>query len=110
LEHRSLSDDQKQQLADLQTSIDDTLSDILNEQQRERMSRGPAGIFGGGPPGGGRGGRGGRGGGGPNGRSIFRVYRYGPDYPGLAEKDLTPGDSLVDVAKKFGQDADGEDD
>ena len=22
---------------------------------------------------------------------VFRVYRYGPDYPGLAGRDLTPG-------------------
>ena len=23
--------------------------------------------------------------------AVFRVYRYGPDYPGLAGRDLTPG-------------------
>jgi len=43
--------------------------------------------FGGGGPGGGPGG-------------MFRAYRYGPDYPGLAEKDLTPGESLAEVAEK----------
>jgi hypothetical protein len=44
--------------------------------------------------------RGGRGGGGPNGRSIFRVYRFGPDFPGLADKELTPGKSLVELAEE----------
>jgi len=28
------------------------------------------------------------------GTPIFRAYRYGPDYPGLAGKDLTPGKSI----------------
>jgi len=33
--------------------------------------------------------------GGPGrGTPIFRAYRYGPDYPGLAGKDLTPGKTL----------------
>jgi hypothetical protein len=28
------------------------------------------------------------------GTPIFRAYRYGPDYPGLAGKDLTPGKTI----------------
>ena len=32
-----------------------------------------------------------RGGGGNMARSIFRAYRYGPDFPGLKGKTLTPG-------------------
>jgi hypothetical protein len=31
-------------------------------------------------------------GGQPN--QVFRAYRYGPDYAGLADKDLTPGDPI----------------
>ena len=50
---------------------------------------GPPGPFGaGGPPGGG-------GPGGPGG--IFRSYRYGATYPGLAGRNLTPGQKLVEV-------------
>jgi hypothetical protein len=58
-----------------------------------------AGARGGGQAGGGgRGGRGGGGGGGPNPRSLFRALRYGPDYPGLAGKTLTPGKTLEELA------------
>ena len=61
---------------------------------------GPPGGFGppgGGPPGGprGPGGPGGPGGG-PGG--IFRCYRYGTDYAGLAGRDLSPGKDLAEVA------------
>jgi hypothetical protein len=52
----------------------------------------------GGPPGlGGPGGRRGPGGpgGGPGG--LFRSYRYGADYPGLAGRKMTPGEKLEDV-------------
>jgi hypothetical protein len=44
-------------------------------------------------------GRGGRGGLGNNaGRNVFRAYRYGPDFPGLAGRTLTSGAPLVSVA------------
>jgi hypothetical protein len=32
--------------------------------------------------------------GGPNARQVFRAYRFGPDFPGLAGKPLTPGKPL----------------
>ena len=49
----------------------------------------------------GRGGAGGRGGGfGANaGRNVFRAYRYGPDYPGLAGKPLTAGRPLEQLVQ-----------
>jgi hypothetical protein len=47
--------------------------------------------------GGDRGGRGRRGGG-PNPKSLFRAYRYAPDHPALADKDLTPGKTLEEHA------------
>jgi hypothetical protein len=115
----NLSDEQRPQLEALQKTADDRLAEILNEQQRAQLSQagaGPGGLAGaggrrGGPDGpdgrrqarggGGRGGRGG--GGGPGGGSIFRVYRYAADYPGLAGKDLTPGRSLEEVARGGGQ-------
>jgi hypothetical protein len=31
---------------------------------------------------------------------VFRAYRYGPDYPGLAGKDLTPGPPLEELVSK----------
>jgi len=31
---------------------------------------------------------------------VFRAYRYGPDYPGLKGKDLTPGKLLTELAQK----------
>jgi hypothetical protein len=40
-----------------------------------------------------------RGGGGPTGSSLFRAYRYGLDFPGLADKVLKPGQTLVEVAE-----------
>jgi hypothetical protein len=30
---------------------------------------------------------------------LVRAYRYGPDYPGLAGKDLKPGELLENVIK-----------
>jgi hypothetical protein len=61
-----------------------------------------------GPPGGGgpglgprgRGGPGGPFGGPPGGGSVFRVYRYGADYPGLAGRDLAPGKTLVEIVEE----------
>jgi hypothetical protein len=63
----------------------------------QHLAAGARGGAGGQPGGGGRGGRGG-GGGGPNPRSLFRALRYGPDYPGLAGKTLTPGKTLEEHA------------
>ena len=56
---------------------------------------GPPGGFPGGPPGG-PGGFGPPGGGG----SVFRAYRYAPDYPGLAGKKLTPGKTVEELQAK----------
>jgi hypothetical protein len=56
---------------------------------------GPGGL---GPPPGGRGGLGppGAPGGAPGG--MFRAYRYAKDYPGLAGRELKPGQKLEDIA------------
>jgi hypothetical protein len=73
---------------------------------------GPPGFGPGGPggprgPGGPAGGAGGPGGppaflfaGPPGGASLFRAYRYGPEYPGLAGKDLKPGKTIEELEKK----------
>jgi hypothetical protein len=36
----------------------------------------------------------------PGGGSLFRAYRYGPQYPGLAGKDLTAGKTLEELQRK----------
>ena len=51
---------------------------------REVARRTPPGLFAG-PPGG---------------ASLFRAYRYGPDYPGLAGKDLKPGKTVEELEKE----------
>jgi Spy/CpxP family protein refolding chaperone len=66
-------------------------------------SAGPGGPGGFGPPGGfgGFGPPGGFGGfGPPGGGSLFRAYRYGSQYAGLAGKDLTPGKTLEELQPK----------
>lgn len=35
--------------------------------------------------------------------TVFRAYRYSPDYAGLVGKDLTPGEKLEDVATQQGE-------
>jgi hypothetical protein len=37
--------------------------------------------------------------GGTNARNVFRAYRFGPDYPGLAGKQLAPGKPLQDAGQ-----------
>jgi hypothetical protein len=68
-----------------------------NFANRDGGPGGPDGRPGG--PGRGRGGPGGGGfGGGPGGPGgLFTCYRYGPDYPGLAGRELTPGEKLEDL-------------
>ncbi len=36
----------------------------------------------------------------PGGSGVFRAYRYGPDYPGLAGKDLKPGKTVEELQPK----------
>jgi hypothetical protein len=37
--------------------------------------------------------------GGANARQVFRAYRFGPDFPGLAGKQLTPGQPLAELGR-----------
>ncbi len=114
--------EQKKQLDDLQTEVDGILDKLLNTDQkkdfkeaREGFARGgpfgfgPPGGPGGPPPGGPGGPPGGPGGpppggpggpppGGPGGpmmgNTLFRAYRYGANFPGLAGKELKPGKTI----------------
>jgi hypothetical protein len=97
----TLTEEQRRQMEELQKHVDVKLQEILREEQRAQLSQaGRGGLAGPGGPDGrrGRGGRG-RGGGGPQGSSIFRVYRYAADFPGLRGKDLTPGKTLEEISR-----------
>ncbi len=98
-----LTTDQKDKLAGLQKEADRKLDEVLNEDQKKQLKgmaemmktfarRRPGGRPGG-PPGTGRGGFFGSGGG----SAIFRAYRYGPNYPGLIGKDLTPTKTIEEL-------------
>jgi hypothetical protein len=120
-EQIKLTDEQQSSLSILQASLDEKLSKIVTDDQKERLSAlmeraqqffgggpnagppggGPAPNFG--PPGRGRRGRGFPGafgfGGTPGAAGVFRAYRYGVDYPGLAGRDLIPGKPFVEAVK-----------
>ncbi len=118
----ALSDVQQAELKKIQKGADKQLEKIWTDDQKTRFkemesmfARGPGGgppgggfgpPPGGGPPAGGppgpRGGGFGPPGGGPGGPGgpggIFRCYRYGTEYAGLAGKELKPGKKLDEVA------------
>jgi hypothetical protein len=109
-----LTPEQKEQLAGIQKAVDARLDTMLNADQKQRIKEihedfargGPPGFGPGGPgrPPGGPGGRGGPGGPPPGGppaeNAVFRAYRYGPDYPGLAGKELKPGKTVEELQPK----------
>ena len=90
--------EQKTKLADLQKEVDAGLEKALKDDQKKQLKQmrtdfargGPPGGPGGGPPGGGP----------PGGSAVFRAYRYGPDYAGLAGKDLKPGKTVEEMQPK----------
>jgi hypothetical protein len=105
--------EQKKQLADIQKEVDAKLDKVLSEEQKQQLKQmrddftrggppgGPPGnVMFAGPPGGGPRGPGGPGGGPPGGSAVFRAYRYGPDYPGLAGRDLKPGKTVEELQPK----------
>ena len=93
-------------MEELQKDADAKLAKLFTEEQNKQFKemgqsfgRGGPGGFAGGPPG--RGGPGGPPGmGPPGGSSLFRAYRYGPDYAGLAGKDLKPGKTIEEQLAK----------
>jgi Spy/CpxP family protein refolding chaperone len=107
------SPEQQSQLDDLQKEVDAKLDKLLNADQkkqlreaRENFGKGsPFGRPPGGPPPGGPGGPPGGGPGGPPrgpggpimGNTLFRAYRYGPDFPGLAGTLLKPGKTIEEM-------------
>lgn len=106
-----LGSDQKKEVETLQKKVDETLDKMLTDAQKKQFkemgqgfARGGPGGFGG--PGGPRGPGGGPGGGpmmgfgAPGGGSLFRAYRYAPDFPGLAGRELKPGKTLEELQPK----------
>jgi hypothetical protein len=103
------TDDQREQFKQIEGMIQAFVGGALNFGPTGRGPNfGPPGggpNFG--PPGRDRGGRGPGGFGGPRGfmsgvpgsAAVFRAYRYGVDDPAFAGKDLTPGNTLVEIAE-----------
>jgi Arylsulfotransferase (ASST) len=107
------TDEQKKQLDDLQKEVDTKLDKLLAADQKKQLKEMQENFGRGGPPGGPPPGPGGpppgpggppRGPGGPPpgggpggpiaGNTLFRVYRYGPEFAGLAGKTLKPGKTI----------------
>jgi len=111
--------EQKKKLDDIQHEADTELDKLLSADQKKELREakegfarggpfgfgppgGPGGPTPGGPPGGGPGGPprgpGGPPPGGPGGpmmgNTLFRAYRYGADFPGLAGRELKPGKTI----------------
>lgn len=94
-----LTAEQKKQLSAVQKEVDTKLDQVLDANQKQRMKEMQQMSTRGGPPGFGRGGPPGFGG--PaGGQPVFRAYRYGPEYPGLVGKDLTPGKTVEELQSK----------
>ncbi len=101
-----LTSDQKKQLRTLQGEADKKLAEMFTEEQKKQFQQMQANVGGlagrpGGPPAG-PGGPGGRPGGPPGGPNfpsnpVFRLYRFAPDHPGLAGKNLTPGKTIEEM-------------
>ena len=103
------TDGQKQALAELQKAVDSKLDRLLTARQKAQLEKIKDDFGRGGAPKSSRvrtGGpeRLGPGSPGLGGRSfknpIFRAYRYGADYAGLADKDLTPGETVEELEAK----------
>jgi hypothetical protein len=78
--------------------LDASQKQRIKDMQQMAAPGGPPGFGGGGPrqgPGGFPGFGGPRGG-----QPVFRAYRYSPDYPGLAGKNLTPGKTVEELEAK----------
>jgi hypothetical protein len=105
-----LTPDLRKQLTELQKEADTTLDKVLTADQTKQLKQMRADFLRGGPfggppgPGGPPPGPGGPPGfpfgGPPGGSAVFRAYKYGPDYPGLAGKELKPGKTVEELQPK----------
>ena len=87
------TDEQKRQLAKLQDEVDDKLDQLLTADQKAHLKKMKEDFV--------RRGRlragTGRLSGAPGKNTVFRAYRYGTDYAGLAGKDLKPGQTIDEL-------------
>jgi hypothetical protein len=84
---------QRRQLSDLQKQANAKLDKIFSADQKKQfkdMRANPGRLAAGGPGGPPRG----------IGNALFRAYRFAPNHPALAGKDLTPGKSLEELQPK----------
>jgi hypothetical protein len=96
-----LTAEQKTQLGGLQKAVDAKLDTIFHADQKQRLKQMREEFARGGPPGVGPGAPGGPLPFGPPGENpVFRAYRYGPDYPGLAGKELKSGKRVEELQPK----------
>jgi Spy/CpxP family protein refolding chaperone len=93
-----LTAEQKKQVEELQKEVDGKFGKVLTDDQQKQLKEMRAGAGPGRPGGPGFGGMPGFGA--PGGASLFRAYRYGPDYLGLKGKDLTPGKTVEELQAK----------
>ena len=93
-----LTPEAKKQLEEMQKEADAKLDKLLTTDQKKQFKEMRAGAGRGGPGGFGPGGPGGFGP--PGGSALFRAYRYAPDYPGLAGKELKPGKTVEELQPK----------
>jgi Arylsulfotransferase (ASST) len=93
-----LTPDQKKTIQALQKEADALLGKLFTDEQKKQFKEMQANVGRGGP-------RGPGGPGGPPGgpgmpnlaSAVFRVYRFAPNHPGLAGKDLTPGKTIEEM-------------
>jgi hypothetical protein len=85
--------DQTKQIAEIQKEADGKLAAVLSDEQKQRLKRLPAGVVPSGPGGPTNAGP-------PGGIPLFRAYRYGPTYPGVAGKKLTPGKTIEELERQ----------
>jgi hypothetical protein len=100
-EKLKLTAEQKKQIDGLQKDADGKMDTLLKDEQKTRlkgMQEMMKAFAAAGAPGFGPGGPRGPGGfGGTGGSALFRAYRYGKDYKGLAGKDLNPGKTIEEL-------------
>ncbi len=107
--------EQKAQLATLQKAVDAGLDKVLTDDQKKQLKQMRADFARGGRlgglPGGLAPGSGGPGGGPPGSpggnHHLFRAYKYGPNYPGLAGKVMKPGKTVEELQSHEPEEAKG---
>ena len=99
-------------MAALQKAVDAGLHKVLTDDQKKQLKQMRDDFARGGPPGGLPGGPARGPGGGPpaspeGNHHVFRAYKYGPNYPGLAGKVMKPGKTVEELQSHEPEEAKG---